>query len=102
MKKPISKAKQNLIKKIKDLIDKNDGTVTTGDMQAESSPCYSSAGNKVCSLVEQFHSKSVTVITYVRDREEDEFDVSYEQLSVSVLKEIHELVKEYVDNKEEE
>ena len=87
--------KEKLIEKIKDIIVKM-GATNSAEMQLDSSPLYSSAGNS-CSLVEKFNYKTVDIVTYNKDIETFEFTLPYEELKTSLLEEIQLRLKSCAD-----
>ena len=88
----------NKIKSINTILDKCfNGNVTTAQLEADSSPCISSAGtNKmnVSTLVERFSINNVGVVTYNNETEVAEGDMSYEQLDEEIIDEILELLEQ--------
>lgn len=93
-KKAISKAKANLIKKIKYII-KNYGAFTPSEVGADSSPVIASLGKDTHQLAEVFYLHKVEAIIYVHENETSTNFIPYEDLSTDVLKEILELTKVY-------
>ena len=100
MKKPISKAKQNLIKKIKNII-KEVGSFSTADVEATSSPVIASIGKNTHQLAERFYNDGVTAMTYVHETETDQELMAYEKLDNDTLKEILSLAKDWKERNED-
>jgi hypothetical protein len=88
----------NKIKRINTILDKCfNGSVTTAELEADSSPCISSKGtNKmnVSVLVERFSINNVGVVTYNNETEIGEDDMSYEELDEEIIDEILELLEQ--------
>jgi CRISPR/Cas system-associated exonuclease Cas4 (RecB family) len=97
--------KDDKIREIKRILEKCcNGSTSTCELEAESSPCISSSGtNKmnVSVLVERFSINDVGVFTYNNEQEIAEGDLTYEELSEDVIDEILELLeqKEVEDDK---
>lgn len=86
--------KNKMVARIKAIIAEW-GTVTTGELQLDCSPAYSSIGDETVGLVERFNAHDVGVDVYSHDVETDSFDVPYEKLSNDLLSEILEILEEY-------
>lgn len=84
------------ISRIKEIIGEW-GETTTAELEAGSSPCISSTGNRpnVSVLVERFGENNVGVFTYVDETETSEDELTYEELSDDVLDEILDLLEDY-------
>jgi len=75
-----------------------EGSTSTCELKASSSPCISSTGtNKqnVSVLVERFNSYNVETVTYLNETEITEDEVDYEDLSEDVINEIYQLLEDY-------
>jgi hypothetical protein len=79
-------SKKSVIKRINKIIVKH-GEFTTADVEGESSPVIQSF-RKTHLLAEKFGEHKVTAVLYVHDVETDEDYITYENLSLDVLKEI--------------
>jgi len=90
--------KANKIREIKRILEKcYDGSTTTCDLEADSSPCISSTGtNKmnVSVLVERFGTNDVGIFTYNNETEIAEDDAPYEDLEEDVIDEILSLLEQ--------
>lgn len=88
--------KEEQIAEIKRMIqDKFDGSTSTYELEADSSPCISSAGtNKmnVSTLVERFNYDDVEIVTYNNETEIASDNLSYEELSEDIIDEIYNLL----------
>lgn len=88
----------NKVRKINTILDKCfNGSVTTAELEAESSPCISSTGtnkNNVSILVERFSINNVGVVTYNNETEIAEGETSYEKLGEDIIDEILELLEQ--------
>lgn len=83
-----------LIPKIKAIIAEW-GSVFTGQLSLDCSPCYTNVGN-LSSLVERFNAHDVDIISYDNDGNEiDSFLLTYEELDNSLLEEIFEILQDY-------
>lgn len=84
--------KANKISNIKRILEKCfEGSTTTAELEADSSPCISSAGtNKmnVSTLVERFYHSCVAVVTYNNETEIADNDLQYEELEEDVIDDI--------------
>lgn len=85
--------KKDLIIKIKKLIKEN-GSFTTADVYATSSPLISST-KKTYILAEKFYVNSCEGVSYVNDIEVDSDDYEYEDLTMNTLYEILSLAEEW-------
>jgi len=90
--------KANKISNIKRILEKCfEGSTTTAELEADSSPCISSAGtNKmnVSTLVERFYHGCVAVVTYNNETEIADNDLQYEELDEEIIDEILELLEQ--------
>lgn len=88
--------KQKIIKEIKRIYAEiGTGSISMGDMNADHSPIVGSLG-AADQLVEVLDADHVETQIYVRDRESDGWDnVSYEDLPMQCLEDIHELITDY-------
>lgn len=94
-------SKKELIEKIKKIVcSSNEGSISTADLQAESSPVYSSTGKDHYELVERFNENNVDVVQYIHETETGEKNVSYEDLDVELLSEILSLLENYEADEE--
>jgi len=91
---PRKTKKDRIIEKIQSII-KEWGSFSTGDVQADCSPCIASIGSNIVQLAERFNLDKVSAVTYEHDREIDEDEIPYEELTVDVLEEILELAEQY-------
>jgi hypothetical protein len=84
------------IARIKEIIGEW-GETSTAELEASSSPCISSTGNRpnVSVLVERFGEDKVGVFTYVDETETSEDELTYEELSDDVLDNILDLLEDY-------
>lgn len=89
--------KEEQIAEIKSMIkNKFDGSTSTCELEADSSPCISSSGtNKmnVSTLVETFNSDDVEIVTYNNETEIAYDNLSYEELSEDIIDEIYHLLE---------
>jgi len=74
-----------------------EGSISTCDLQAESSPCISSTGtNKTnVSVLAEVFGDDVEISTYVGELEIATGNVDYEDLSEDVIDEIYNLFEQY-------
>jgi hypothetical protein len=86
--------KEELVPKIKEIINKWGG-VTTGELELSSSPVFNSYGSNHFQLVERFNRNDVTILSYIRETEVDNFNVVYEELNEELLTEIYGIIEEY-------
>ncbi len=86
--------RQNKIDRIMEILNMW-GQTTTSELELESSPVYNNLTGRICSLVETFNPKYVSVVTYDDDIDINEFDVNYEDLSNELLDEIYEIIDKY-------
>jgi len=73
------------------------GGFTTGDVQSESSPLYSSTGKDTNNLIEEFYSGYVRVYSYVHETLVNKFDVTYDSLSKQSIDEIFILTQQFIE-----
>lgn len=85
---------QEKIEEIKKIIDEW-GSVSTGEMELESSPLYNYFSKDSYQLIEEFHKENIKVISYVHETEVGEFDVPYEILKYDLINEIYDIIKKY-------
>lgn len=95
--------KEEQIAEIKRMIrNEFNGSTTTCELEADSSPCISSVGtNKmnVSTLVETFNYDDVEIVTYNNETEIASDNLSYEELSEDIVDEIYHLLEnKIVDN----
>lgn len=90
-----STTKEEMIRQIKALVEKNDDTISTAELEHPYSPVYKSIQKDSVCLIENINADDVTVRQYVHDTETDEFYVDYEELEYELVAEILELVKQY-------
>jgi len=81
--------KNKVINQIKKII-KDHGSFTTAD-----GPCVGSLGEDIVLLAEHFYSDKVELTIYVRAEEDSHSFVSYESLTLNVLKKILILAKQF-------
>ena len=89
--------KNEQIKEIKRIIGEW-GSVTTAELELESSPCINSIGNgknNVSQLVERFYSDEVEAITYNDELGIGSENIPYESLTEDVIDEIYNIICEY-------
>lgn len=79
--------KQQVIDRINKLIELN-GSFTTADVQATSSPVVSSVNKNHYVLAERFHRNSCEGLEYVHETETGSNDYEYQDLDLDVLHEI--------------
>lgn len=88
--------KEEQISEIKRMIQNHfEGSTSTCELEADSSPCISSAGtNKmnVSTLVERFNISGVEIVTYNNETEIASDNLSYEELSEDIIDEIYNLL----------
>lgn len=87
--------KGRTITAIKAIIDKWGGSISTNDMESESSPIYNQVSKDHYSLIERFYRDEVEVVTYVHQQEVDVFNVSYENIDEDLLEEIYNELEAY-------
>ena len=96
--------KENIIKKIKEIITEFGG-FGVGEVEADCSPCVGSLGNYV-GLAEEFNLNGVEVNVYMTrgfsSDPEDEYGMTYEELDTDVLEEILLLCEKYKEQQLEE
>lgn len=76
------------IREIKSIIEKW-GSISTRDMECESSPIYNQISKDHYSTIERFYRDYVEVVTYVHEQEVDTFTVEYEDLNDDLLHDIY-------------
>lgn len=81
------KEKQEVIGRIRSLIETN-GSFTTADVQATSSPVISSVNKNHYILAERFHRDSCEGVEYVHETETNSNDYEYQDLGLETLQEI--------------
>lgn len=86
--------KERLIERIRTIIEQ-DGSFTTGDVDASSSPIYKSFGKDSHALCERFFKNDVGIDFYVNKFVTDTEMVSYEELDTNTLEEILFLAEEW-------
>lgn len=86
--------KEELVPKIKEIINKWGG-VTTAELELSSSVILNSYGPNHFQLVERFNRNDVTILSYIRETEVDNFNVVYEELNEELLTEIYGIIKKY-------
>lgn len=90
-----SQEKYDTVMWITDNVRKYGGYITMGDLEADSSPVYSSEGNSI-DLIEILTSDNVSVTPYTGYNHStalDEYDVEYFELELDTLKEIKTLLE---------
>lgn len=96
----MSKIKSILIKEIKEII-KEYGFFYVGEVEEEASPLVNVIGG-IIYLIEAIYLNTVEIVAYHRDIEIDSTLQSYEKLSLSNIKSILKLAKQYKQMKENE
>lgn len=94
--------KEYLIDEIKSII-KDYGIFTTGEVNAESSPCIESKGN-LTHLIEFYNEHTVNVFVYSERFGDDSIDsylMYYEELEEDILEEILELAQTWSEINDE-
>ena len=86
--------KEKTIKRIKEIINEY-GSVSTGELELDSSPMVNSIGGKIFQLVEYFRLNTVSTTVYHDDIELFDIDVNYNDLSKDVLDEILDILVDY-------
>ena len=81
-------SKGRTINGIKSVIEKWGGSITTKEMECETSFKLDHISDKHFSLIERFYREDVEVITYIDGEEKDVFNVPYTNLSFDLLDEI--------------
>jgi hypothetical protein len=88
-------SKGRIINGIKSVIDKWGGSITTKEMERETSFKLDHISDKHFSLIERFYRDDVEVITYIDGEEKDIFNVPYTNLSFDLLDEILNAMETY-------
>ena len=96
----MSKIKSILIKEIKEII-KEYGFFYVGEVEEETPPLINVTENIIC-LIKTIYFNTVEIVVYHRDIEIDSTLQSYEKLSLSNIKSILKLAKQYKQMKENE
>lgn len=96
----MSKIKSILIKEIKEII-KEYGFFYVGEVEEEAPPLVNVIEGIIC-LIEAIYLNTVEIVAYHRDIEIDSTLQSYEKLSLSNIKSILKLAKQYKQMKENE
>lgn len=86
--------KNQLVKGIKKFMGKW-GTLTTKDLEMESSFVFCVMSKDHTSLIERLYSDSVGVVTYVHETEVDEVKVIYENVDYDLLYDIYNELERY-------
>lgn len=86
--------RQEVIDQIKRLIELN-GSFTTADVQASSSPVISAINKDHYVLAERFHRNSCEGFEYVHETETGSDDYEYERLDLDTLQDILFLAEEW-------
>ena len=89
--------REKTIQRIKDVIT-NWGSVTTCELELESSPCLNSIGNgknNVSQLIETFNADDVETVTYHDEIELGSDNVLYEDLDDDILEEVAGIIEIY-------
>lgn len=89
--------KQEQISEIKRIINEW-GSVTSSELELESSPCVNSIGNSIgniSQLVEHFYSDGVEAVTYHDEIELGEEYIYYENLNENTIDEIYHIIEQY-------
>lgn len=81
-------SKGRTINGIKSVLKKWNGSLTTKDLEMESSPVYQTLGKDHQILIERFYEDEVEVVTYVHGLEVDTNTIPYESLDFDTLDEI--------------
>ena len=81
-------SKGRTINGIKSVIEKWGGSISTKDMELESSPVYQTLGKDHHILIERFYKDEVEVVTYIHGIETDVNTIPYESLDFDTLDEI--------------
>ena len=92
--------RQRIVDKISAIIKSVGKSVTTQDLQLDTSPVYKNLSHNRIMLIERFNEDDVDVITYFKDEKFDEDSIEYKDLTVNMLKGILEHLKEYVEQQE--
>ena len=88
--------KQEKIERIKEIVFDWWGSVTTEQLQLDTSPCLNSIdGDDLIQLIERFNEYDVTAVTYYDDQIISERDYSYEELPYNIIDEIYHIMMEY-------
>ena len=88
--------KKELIQSIKFYIEMH-GTTSNYEMDVDTSPCINSIGESIVQLAENFSNDTVSAITYVDGNEYDSEEIPYKDLSIKILREIYNNIKNYYD-----
>lgn len=86
--------KERLIERIRTIIEQ-DGSFTTADVMAQSSPVVKTMGKNSSMLAERFGKNGVDCDIYVHETVTDSDTVEYEDMDVDVLEEILYLAEEW-------
>ncbi len=90
-----SQTKEDIITQIKEIIEEFGG-FSTGEIEADSSPCINSdSSGNVVELIEEFYLDYVKVITYDDQVQLHTTDILYEDLEYDILVEILELANKW-------
>lgn len=76
---------------IENILNQNDGSISMGELEAETSPVYMEEPNNI-HLIEMLHDDCVDVIVYDNEREINQYILTYDELNDDSLKEIQELI----------
>ena len=77
------------------------GAISCGELLLDCSPCVASIGDNIVQLAERFNDNGITAITYVYDREVDECEIPYDNLSEEIVDEIYNIIVEYENEMKE-
>lgn len=91
--------KQELLRKINNILQ-TCGDFSTGEIQADCSPCVESRGNLV-HLVERF-STEAKVVVYNDEIDVDEYSIAYQELTTETLQQILDLCLEWQEINQKE
>ena len=86
--------KERLIERIRTIIEQ-DGSFTTADVMAQSSPIVKTMGKNSCMLAERFGKNGADCDIYVHETVTDSDTVEYEDMDVDLLEEILSLAEEW-------
>lgn len=86
--------KERLIERIKTIIEQ-DGSFTTADVMAQTSPVVKTIGKNSCMLAERFGRNGVDCDIYVHETKTESDTIEWEDMTVDVLEEILSLAEEW-------
>lgn len=89
--------KQEMLNKIKEILSRHNGCLTTQTMESNNSPMFSMVTQDHFATCEEFYPDHAVVVWWIRGQEGDRVDVLYVEMDETLLEDIIDELEDYDD-----